>query len=102
MTAATPAASKGRELQARLWVGASSGTRIWLNGELVADLPTPRSLAPRSHAVPVKLAKGHNRLLVGVDGGSKAWAFVLDLEDYAGQAAEITDRLRAEVARHAH
>ncbi len=63
--------------KAVLSLGRDDGIRIWLNGELVHDILTPRGIVKDEEFAPVTLRKGENRLLIKIEQGMGAWGFVL-------------------------
>jgi CubicO group peptidase (beta-lactamase class C family) len=58
-------------------LGSDDAVRVWLNGELVHENPTPRAVAVDDDVFPVKLQKGPNRLLIKVlnDQGACGFTF---------------------------
>jgi len=50
------------------------GAKVWLNGSLVINAPSPRSFALAADKVPVTLRKGWNTLLVKVWNGGSYWS----------------------------
>jgi hypothetical protein len=55
--------------------GSDDGIRIWLNGKRVQNNDARRPYNPHSDAVPVRLTKGTNRILVKIDNAKFAWSF---------------------------
>jgi CubicO group peptidase (beta-lactamase class C family) len=58
-------------------LGSDDAVRVWLNGELVHENPSPRAIAVDDDIFPIKLKKGANRLLVKVVNDEGAWGFTL-------------------------
>lgn len=68
-----------------LRLGSDDGVRAWLNGVMILDDHSHRSLDPDSDAVPVELVKGRNRLLVKVDQGTGEWSMSCTLRPRADE-----------------
>ncbi len=68
-----------REQVCVLAVGSNDGARVWLNGELVVEVPGPRGLKMDHNVVPVALRAGRNRLLVKVEERGNRWGFAVRL-----------------------
>jgi predicted esterase len=62
---------------ALLSVGSSSALRIWLNGKLVYENRTPRTLTPDEDRIEVKMEAGENALLVKSERRAAPWTFCL-------------------------
>jgi CubicO group peptidase (beta-lactamase class C family) len=56
-------------------LGSDDGVRVWLNGELVHENPTPRALNVDDDVFSVKLKKGTNRLLIKVVNDEQDWGY---------------------------
>jgi hypothetical protein len=63
------------ESNALLGIGSDDAVRLCLNGELVHENWTFRTLAQDQDVVPVRFRKGRNRLLAKVLNGTQTWQF---------------------------
>ena len=79
-----------------VWVllGSDDGMRMWLNGELVADMPVARGVKEAENKLALSLPAGRSHLLVKVGNGGGAWGFQL-IHD---EERIIELRMRAEQA----
>lgn len=68
----------------------NDGGRLWLNGERIWDLPSPRGLNHREVLLPVLLQKGKNSLLLKIEERLNLWEFAARLSplDLKKQAAD--------------
>jgi predicted esterase len=88
--------SSGGEYALRL--GSDDGIRAWLNGRMVVDHHVHRSLNPDDEAIPLRLVKGKNRLLVKVDQGGGSWSFACRLVTRAEEEKAFAKVQRAELS----
>lgn len=72
----TITAAKATELA--VGIGSDDGLRLWLNGHVVLNRPTERSLTPNADRVILRLQPGVNHLLAKVTQGGGEWQFELD------------------------
>ncbi len=63
------------ERDALLCIGSDDGVMVWLNGEHVWTMDALRPWAMDQDRIPIRLAKGWNRLLVKVSQATAAWMF---------------------------
>ena len=59
-----------------LGLGSNDGGRLWLNGELVWDLPKGRPIRVDDDLIPVILQKGCNTILLKIEERARQWGFV--------------------------
>jgi hypothetical protein len=60
---------------ATLRLGSDDGVKVWWNGELVHARQTIRGAAPDQDAVPVRMQRGRNTLLIKVEENAGWWGF---------------------------
>ncbi|MCC6490963.1 MAG: hypothetical protein IT364_25975, partial [Candidatus Hydrogenedentes bacterium] len=72
------------ERQAVFKVRSNDGVRIWLNGALVHDHHTGRTVDAEEDTVAVTLVPGENRVLAKVDQSGGAWGLLLRVETPEG------------------
>ncbi|HUU28358.1 MAG TPA: DUF362 domain-containing protein [archaeon] len=70
----------------KLWVGASEGIKVWVNGEFVVDKPDNLGYEPRKIEADLSLAKGDNRVLVRLANTSGDFGFSLACVDDGSNA----------------
>lgn len=63
-----------RAQEAELRFGSDDGVRVWLNGEVIADVAACRGVAVDQNTVPINLSNGTNRLMFKVRNGGGGWA----------------------------
>jgi hypothetical protein len=54
-------------------LGVDDGAAIWLNQQLLAEIPGPQPFTPNQYKIPVALEKGENRFCFRVDNIGGAW-----------------------------
>lgn len=74
------------EREVMLRIDSNAGHRAWLNGKVVSDDPAGpklmgRGIHDRTNEINVKLGKGWNRLLIGVDTSVYGWSLVAQFTD---------------------
>jgi HEAT repeat protein len=69
-------------------MGSDDGVACWLNNRRIHAAPTPRGLKVDEDAVPAKLQKGKNRVLLKITQKSSGWGFVFRVTDPAGKALD--------------
>jgi putative membrane-bound dehydrogenase-like protein len=74
----------------RLLMGADDAVRVYVNGRLVWDRHEHRELTAREDAVPLRLEKGVNRLLLRLDQRGANWAFTAELVDPGRRVIDVT------------
>mgnify|MGYP001071915408 CR=1 FL=1 len=62
-----------------LGIGSDDAVKAWLNGELIHESWTSRSIRPDDDLVPVKFQAGKNALLIKVQNGRGPWGFACRL-----------------------
>ncbi|RJP28347.1 MAG: DUF4838 domain-containing protein [Candidatus Omnitrophota bacterium] len=62
--------------------GSNDGARIWLNGELILDLPVQRGLRIDEDIIPIALQPGRNTLLLKVAETENIWGYSCRLLPY--------------------
>jgi HEAT repeat protein len=60
---------------AELRLGSDDAVRAWVNGKLVHDHWVDRGAAPDQDVVPIKLAKGRNRILLKIGQNRGGWGY---------------------------
>jgi hypothetical protein len=80
-----------RDISLPVYFGSDDQLRVWLNGEVVWDVPSSRSVVPDSDAVTLHLRKGVNRLLCKVvnTGGVGGFYFRADTGGAFDRAPEV-------------
>lgn len=61
--------------EAELRIGADDSEQVWVNGEKVFELFTPRALTPDADRIPVRLRAGANSILLKIWQNNQAWEF---------------------------
>lgn len=64
-----------RALPAMIGLGTDGAVKVWLNGKLVHERRSSRSLRKDDDLVPVNLEKGTNRLLLKIGSRQAGWGF---------------------------
>src|SRR5262245_38840651 len=64
-----------RALAGVIGVGTDGAVKVWLNGKLVHERRTSRSLRKDDDLIPVSLEKGTNRLLLKIGSRPAGWGF---------------------------
>lgn len=85
---------QARPQQAALKLGSDDGIKVWLNGRLVWENHSHRSLQRDADAVLVNLKSGTNRLLFKIDQGSGDWGFTARFLPPASEKAGWSHALR--------
>lgn len=71
--------------EAILWLGSDDGWRVILNGEIVDELDWFGGSAPDRHAIPLKLEKGANALVLQISESVGTWGFHARVSDARGK-----------------
>ena len=59
--------------QVELSLGVDDGAVIWLDQQLLAEIPGPQPFTPDQYKIPVQLKKGENRFCFRIDNVGGAW-----------------------------
>ena len=68
-------------------LGASGTARVWLNGNLVHEVATPRPARPDNDRIKVRLEEGWNVILAKVAAGDKEHGLYLR---FAGEGLRVS------------
>lgn len=68
-----------KEIDAKLLVASDDGCKVWLNGNLVDSVLKSRGVYEEVDAVPVRLRKGENKILIKVEQRFWGWGFMLQV-----------------------
>jgi predicted esterase len=82
-----------KDEQVLMALGSDDGVRVWLNGERIHTVPTPRGITVDGDRIPVHMKAGENRLLVKVEQGSGDWGFCVRLLDAGGAAVALGESI---------
>ena len=75
-----------QDMDAQLLLGFDERATVWLNGEQIFE-PTRRKIASLDEfAIPVRLKRGANLLVIRVEDKRLAWGFLARLADLEGWA----------------
>jgi HEAT repeat protein len=75
-----------------LLLGVDDSEKVWLNGEKVFELFTPRALKVDQDRVPVKLQEGTNRILLKLYQQSQGWEFCVRVVAPDGRPVPFTQK----------
>ncbi|MFY3746518.1 DUF3857 domain-containing protein [Anaeromyxobacter sp. Red801] len=78
-----------REIEARLWLGASGAARVWVNGAAVLTDPDYHPARLDQRGAVVTLRRGANRILVKLCHQDGRMGFYLRLADARGEGLEL-------------
>jgi hypothetical protein len=73
------------DMAATILLGSDDGVRVWIDDRLVHSNPAYRGAYPDQDAVPVRLKKGWNKVLVKILQGDGGWGFYFRFADPDGQ-----------------
>ena len=72
------------ERDATALVSVDDAGKLWVNGELVWAVPGVNHVLPDKYAVPIRLRKGTNEVLIKAGQGGGAWGVAFRIADPKG------------------